>query len=112
VKRLIKELPINKLGPSMIPFAVTNKFLSPYKIFKKVRLGELSKEGGEFRHLADVEKARVVAQEWSKMTAAEKKIYQENMRECRGEYVKEFSGSRIPFVRRRRGRAARDRTMP
>jgi len=39
---MVKDLPINKLGPSLIPFAVTEKFLSPYKIFKKVRLLEIN----------------------------------------------------------------------
>jgi hypothetical protein len=42
INELVDNMPINKLGPSLIPFAVTNKFLSPYKIFRKVRLQELS----------------------------------------------------------------------
>ena len=46
IKRLVKNLPINKLGPSLIPFAVTDKFLSPYKIFKKVRLSEINQMEG------------------------------------------------------------------
>ena len=46
------------------------------------------------------------------MTVAEKKVYQEMMRECRSEYVHYMSGARIPFVRPRKGRSARDKTMP
>lgn len=34
------------------------------------------------------------------------------MRECKGEYIKKMNGARIPHVRARRGRGARDKTQP
>lgn len=33
IKKLIKALKINKLGPSLIPFAVPCKFVSAFKIY-------------------------------------------------------------------------------
>ena len=41
LRKMVRDLKINKLGPSLISFAVPKKFLSPYKIYKKVRLEEL-----------------------------------------------------------------------
>jgi hypothetical protein len=60
IKRLVKELPINKLGPSLIPFAVSKKFLSPYKIFKKVRLAEYAHHA-EYRELKDSQRVKLIA---------------------------------------------------
>jgi hypothetical protein len=111
IKRLVKELPINKLGPSLIPFAVSKKFLSPYKIFKKVRLAEFSHHS-EYKNMPDKDRAKIIAQEWSRLSVDEKRIYTENTKECKAEYVHKMSGARIPFLRKRRGRSSRDRTMP
>jgi len=33
-------------------------------------------------------------------------------RECKGEYIKKMNGARIPYLRKRRGASARDKTMP
>ena len=54
----------------------------------------------------------MIAQEWSRMKVAEKRVYIDMMRECKGEYVRKWTGARIPFVRKKSGRQPRDRTMP
>lgn len=71
IKRLVKELPINKLGPSLIPFAVSKKFLSPYKIFKKVRIAEYAHHA-EYRGMKESERVKLIAQEWSRLSVEEK----------------------------------------
>lgn len=111
IKKLVKNLPINKLGPSLIPFAVTDKFLSPYKIYKKVRMAEINGSSAA-KTKNDQDKSKMIAHEWSRLTVQEKHMYREMHRECKTEYVKKFNGSRIPCLKKRKGASARDRTMP
>ncbi|CDW86559.1 UNKNOWN [Stylonychia lemnae] len=76
-----------------------------------MKLKELSTDP-EKSKLPFWEKSKLCSKLWSELQPGDKAIYIQSAKLCKEQYVKDWSGQKLPLLRGGRGKSARDKTKP